>query len=263
MTSPDSLADHPLRRTLAAGDLALGTFVMEFATRALPWLARRAGLDFLVYDTEHGNLSRAEVRDGALGCRAAGVTPVVRVRSGDREQVSPALDAGALGVIVPMTESAEQIAATVDVARYHPAGTRGAAFGLAHDLYDGATPVEGAMASANAAVMVIPQIETARGVEAAEEICAVPGVDLVWMGQLDLSQSLGVPGRLDDSRLLEAMERVAAAAGAHGLPAGRLITDLDDGRRWSEHGYRALAISTDVWLLRDALAQGARALRAP
>ncbi len=119
---PDSLVDHPLRRALAAGELALGTFVMEFATRALPWLARRAALDFLVYDTEHGNLSRAEVRNGVLGCRAAGITPVVRLRSGAREQVSPALDAGALGVIVPMTESAEQIAATVDGPATTPRG---------------------------------------------------------------------------------------------------------------------------------------------
>jgi len=234
---------------------------MEFATRGLPWLAKRAGLDFLIYDNEHGNLTPAEVRDGVLTCRALGITPVVRTRTGERADVSPVLDAGALAVIVPMTESPEQIAATVEAARYHPEGSRGAAFGIAHDLYDNTVGMEQAMAAANAAVMVVPQIETARGLEAADEICSVPGIDLVWMGHGDLSQSLGIPGQFDNPVMVEAVERVAAAASDHGLPAGRLVADPADGHRSSGQGYRALAMATDIWILRDALAGFADDLR--
>jgi len=223
------LTANPLRATMASGGLSLGTFVMEFATRGLPWLAQRGGLDFLIYDNEHGNLSKPEVRAGVLGCRAVGVTPVVRTRTGERAEVSPALDAGALAVIVPMTESPEQIERTIEAARYHPAGSRGAAFGIAHDLYDNTIEPEEAMAAANAEVMVIPQIETARGLEAADEICSVPGVDLVWMGHMDLSQSLGIPGQFDHPLMVEGVERVASAARDHGLPAGRLVPD--PGRR--------------------------------
>jgi 2-keto-3-deoxy-L-rhamnonate aldolase RhmA len=246
---------------MASGGLSLGTFVMEFATRGLPWLAQRAGLDFLIYDNEHGNLSHPEVRAGVLGCRAVGITPVVRTRTGDRAEISPALDAGALAVIVPMTESPEQIAATIEAARYHPDGSRGAAFGIAHDLYDNTVPPEEAMAAANAAVMVIPQIETARGLEAGDEICSVPGVDLIWMGHGDLSQSLGIPGQFEHPLMVEAVERIAAVAGDHDLPAGRLVADPGEGRQSSGQGYRALAMATDIWLLRDALAGFAGELR--
>ncbi len=226
----------------------------------MPWLASRTGLDFLIYDNEHGNLSHAEVREGVLACRAVGVTPVVRTRSAERSEISPVLDAGALAVIVPMTESPDRSPPR----SRPPATTRPAREGppSASRTTSTTTPSRPqAMAAANAEVMVIPQIETARGLEAADEICSVPGVDLVWMGHMDLSQSLGIPGQIDHPRMVEAIERIAATAADHGLPSGRLVAGPDDGRRSHQQGYTALAMASDVWLMRDAMTRFAGQLK--
>lgn len=233
---------------------------MEFATRGMPWIARDAGLDFLVYDTEHGNLSKEEVRNGVLGTRAAGLTPLVRVRSATRGEIGPALDAGALGIIIPMVERPEDVAAAVEYCRYHPDGSRGAAMGLPFHFYDSRPTIE-VMAEANDSVLVIPQVETVAGLDAIHEICAVPNVGLIWVGHGDLAQSMGMPGEFEDPRLVEAMERIGDAAASHGLALGRLIPDAKDAGRWIEHGYIILSVSADIRLMSQVLALNARTVK--
>jgi len=257
----ETATQHPLQRALVTGVPAIGTFVMEFATRGMPWIARNAGLDFLVYDTEHGSLSRSEVRDGVLGTRAAGLSPIVRVRGATRSQIGPVLDAGALGVIIPMTERPEDVADAVEYSRYHPDGSRGAAMGLPFHFYDARPPVE-VMAEANESVLVIPQVETVAGLDAIDEICAVDGVGMVWVGHGDLAQSMGIPGQFGDPSLIDAMARIADVAAAHGLAAGRLIASADDAGTWIERGYSVLSVSADIRLLTQALADSARVVRA-
>jgi 2-keto-3-deoxy-L-rhamnonate aldolase RhmA len=252
---------HPLLQAVRSNVPAIGMFVMEFASRGVPWIAKNAGLDFLVYDTEHGNLSQAEVRDGVLACRAVGISPLVRVRAPRRDDVCPPLDAGALGIIAPMIETPEQAATLADLARYYPNGSRGTCFGIAHDLYDQTKGAVEVMATADADVMVIPQVETAAGVEAIDEIAAVDGVDVIWVGHYDLSQSLGIPGQFEHPSFLAAMEKVAASALAHGKAVARLVPSPSAADDWVPKGYTVLSLSSDVRLLGETLRNGAAELR--
>jgi 2-keto-3-deoxy-L-rhamnonate aldolase RhmA len=244
---------HPLAAAVREGREAYGMFVMEFASRAVPWIAAQEHLDFVMFDGEHGNLSKREVRDGVLACRALGVSPFVRVPTAARWHVSPVLDMGAQAIMIPMVESAEQVAGALEVARYAPEGTRGAAFGLAHDAYAGSRSAREVMAEANQATMIVPLIETRAGVEAAVEICALDGIDLIWVGPVDLTQSLGAPCEFDHPDYLEAMETILGAAASARVAAGLLVNSVADGVSWHERGFRTFALSADVWLMQQRL----------
>lgn len=253
---------HPLADAVRNDRIAYGWFVLEFASRAMPWLTKQAGLDFLMYDCEHGNLSRAEVRDGVLACRALGVTPMVRVPSGDRTHVSPALDMGAQAILLPLAETAEQVQAAIDVAKYAPEGSRGAAFGLPHDLYETHRPAAETMAEANRQAMVVPLIETVKGVENADAICALPGVEVAWVGPVDLTQSLGKPNDFDNPEYIEAMKTIGAAAEKHGVKPALMINSVEGGMKWFESGYKVFACCADIWLLQHRLLELSSQFRA-
>jgi 2-dehydro-3-deoxyglucarate aldolase/4-hydroxy-2-oxoheptanedioate aldolase len=186
--------------------------------------------------------------------------PFVRVPAAERHFVSPVLDVGALGVMVPMVSGADTARRVVEWAKYPPAGTRGVAFGMAHDDYRPLPAVE-AMERANGRTLVIVQIETSEGLENVGEIAEVDGVDVVWVGQSDLTASLGFPGAFDDQRYTQALERVGAAAQAAGKAAGFMCTSPAEGRRMRELGFRALAYWGDGSLYATELRRGIEEIR--
>src|SRR5262249_35894204 len=150
-------------------------------------------------------------------------TPIVRVPSADYHFLARVHDMGARGVMVPMVGTATQAEAIVRACKYPPEGARGAAFGVAHDDFRSGD-VATTMVAANRDNLIITQIETAQGVEHVDEIAAVPGIDVLWIGHFDLSLSLGVPGQFDHPRFVEAIDTVVAAASAHSRPLGILVS---------------------------------------
>jgi 2-dehydro-3-deoxyglucarate aldolase/4-hydroxy-2-oxoheptanedioate aldolase len=167
---------------------------------------------------------------------------------------------GAMGIMVPMVESVEQARRIVESARYPPGGRRGAAFAMAHDDYQ-AGDMAGKIASANSEVLLIAQVETVRGLENVEKIAAVDGLDVIWIGQADLTTSLGIPGQYTHPLFHKAVDRVVAAACLHDKTLGYLALDVDDGRAMLARGFRMLAYGGDLWLYQQALHQGIAALR--
>ena len=119
---------------------------------------------------------------------------MVRVPRGEYHFIARALDVGAMGVMVPMVGTPEEAAHIVACTRYPPHGRRGAAFGFAHDDYQGGDVVA-KMAALHQRTMVIPQIETGEGLDNVEAIAAVPGVDALWIGHFDLTNFMGIPAR--------------------------------------------------------------------
>lgn len=129
-----------VKQKLARDELVVGTFVMEFASPGLARIVAGAGADFVVFDMEHSGWSFETVKQQIANARGAGLMPIVNPRGGHRfAEHELLLDLGALGIMVPHVETAEQAAAIVRGTRYPPAGTRGAAFGVAHDGYRAAT----------------------------------------------------------------------------------------------------------------------------
>ena len=253
------MRENPVKRRLREGGVAVGTFVFEFATTGIPRLAAGAGAEFVVFDLEHTGWSLETLR-GVLATVVPPLVPVVRVPATEYHFIARALDVGAMGVMVPMVETPEQARRIVQAAKYPPAGRRGAAFGVAHDDYRGGDIVA-TMASANAEGLLIAQIETAAGLPNAEAIAAVDGIDVLWVGQSDLTSSLGIPGQFGHPDFVRAVRVVVDAARAHGKAAGFLCADVASGRALLAQGFRALAYGGDLWLYQQALREGISALK--
>jgi 2-dehydro-3-deoxyglucarate aldolase/4-hydroxy-2-oxoheptanedioate aldolase len=253
--------DDGIPQRLADGGTVLGTFVFEFATLGIGRLAASAGAEFVIFDTEHTGWGWETVAAAVATTRPTGAHAFVRVPLAQRSYLSRALDVGATGLVVPMVESAAQAADLVSWSRYPPAGVRGAAFGIAHDDY-AAAGANDYMVRANTSVMLLPQIETAAGLDAVEEIAAVDGIDVLWLGHFDLTNSMGIPGRFDHPDYLAAVDRIAAAATAHGKTAGFMASSPDEAAMMIERGYRILAYGGDLWLYRAALCDGLEKVRA-
>src|SRR5262249_20467830 len=117
------------------------------------------------------------------------------------------------------------------------------------------------IASANSEVLLIAQVETVRGLENVEKIAAVDGIDVIWIGQADLTTSLGIPGQYAHPLFQQAVDRIVAACCAHDKALGYLALDVEDGRSMLARGFRMLAYGGDLWLYQQALRQGIAAIR--
>ena len=177
---------NSVKQKLRDGEAAVGTMVFEFNTSGIGRIIAETGAEFVLFDMEHTGWSIETIRELMATARAADVVPLVRVPATEYHFLARVLDIGAMGIMVPMVETEEQAQRIADSCRYPPVGRRGAAFGVAHDDYTGGD-VLAKMQQANDNVLLIAQIETARGLENVEQIAAVDGIDILWIGQFDLS----------------------------------------------------------------------------
>jgi 2-keto-3-deoxy-L-rhamnonate aldolase RhmA len=251
------MSENAVTRAIEERGLAVGAMLFEFSTTAIMRILAAAGVDFALFDQEHTGWDAGTLQRVLSAGRGTGVYPIARVVRADYPLIAGALDAGARGVMAPMVESAEDARRLVESARYPPLGRRGFGVVMSDDLADGA----GALAERrNRESLVIAQIESPAGIERVEEIVSVPGVDVVWVGQFDLSLGLGVPGRFDHPAYVEAIERLLAACRAHGTPVGQLIGTPQEGAALVAQGFQVLAFA-DVWVFERALRRGIEALR--
>ena len=254
------MRENRVKRRLAEGGVALGTMVFEFNTSGIGRIAAAAGADFVVFDMEHTGWSIETIRMLVATSRAADTVPIVRPPAIQYHLLARPLDVGAMGLFVPMVETEEQAQLIVRSAKYYPQGRRGAAFGIAHDDYQGGDVVT-KMRRANEETILIAQIETAQGVENVEQIAAVDGIDVLWIGHFDLTNSMGIPAQFSHPDYLRAVDRVVAAATRHGKATGMMVPDIETGQRLLAQGFRCLAFSGDLWIYQQALREGLDALR--
>ncbi len=254
------MRDNKVKRALQAGGVALGSMVFEFATPGIARIAAAAGAEFLVFDLEHTGWSMETIRLLMATTGTTDLAPFVRVPATQPHFLSRTLDAGAMGLMIPMVETVEQARLIVQASKYPPLGKRGAAFGVAHDGYVSGD-VAATMRSANAESLLIAQIETATGVDNVEAIAAVEGIDVLWIGHFDLTNSLGIPAQFQHPTYLRAVDRVLAAAQAHGKAAGFMAGSAEEGAALLAKGFRCLAYWGDLWIYGQALRQGLEGIR--
>ena len=211
--------------------------------------AARMGYDYVVVDLQHGVASDPEALAMMQAAEAAGAIPVARVSTNHPMTIGRALDAGALAVIVPMVNSADDARAAVAACRYPPLGSRSygpvAAISRYSDDYARA---------ANEIVCCLVMIETVDALENLDEILSVPGIDGVYVGPVDLSLTLGLPPRPDNSDpvFLDAIDRILAACEQGGIvPAIHADERLAAG--WIERGFRMITVGYDQYSVIDGL----------
>ncbi len=198
------MIQNTTKERLLEGQVVLGCFVRTPDASFAEYVAT-GGWDFLVFDGEHGSVNTSEVANLARASENRGVTPMVRVSSSHSATVLRCLDAGAAGLHFPSMNEPEEARLAVSAAKYPPRGLRGLAGNRSTDW--AITPE--AIGHANDQTLVVVQIETREAVDNIEELCAVDGIDVLFIGPSDLSQSLGVPGDFGHPLLVDAIERVA------------------------------------------------------
>jgi len=229
---------------LRSGEVAMGQMVLELFTPGIGPMLAACGLDFVIYDMEHGRCDIAGVAEMLVSCRGTGITPMARVPDAENAPLSRILDLGAMGVMVPRVETRAQMERIVAELKYAPQGKRGVALGLAHDLYQ----ASGAeyFPEMNAETAVIAIIETVKGFDNLDEIVSVPGLDVAWVGHYDLTVSMGIPCQFEHPRFLEAMDRLAAAAAKNNIACGFLPPTPAAAKHWIGKGFRAISLGSDV-----------------
>jgi 2-keto-3-deoxy-L-rhamnonate aldolase RhmA len=201
----------------------------------------------VIFDMEHGKCDIALLADMIAGCRGSGIFPMARVPDMHFAPLSRVLDIGARGVMVPRVETRAQAEEIVAQLKYAPAGRRGVALGVAHDLYRaGGTEF---FNQANEDTVVILLLETAKAFENLDDIVSVPGVDIAWMGHYDLTVSMGIPAQFEHSRFLEAMDALVSSCHRHGVAPGFLPATPEGAAHWIRKGFRALSLGSDIGVL--------------
>lgn len=248
-----------LRARALNGDLLCGTW-LNLASPLTSELAAQCGFDWLLIDREHGAgddetlLHQMQAIDTTLAC------PIVRVTENEPFLIKRVLDLGAGGVMVPYVNTADEARRVVASVRYPPQGTRGVArftraagFSRDFDAY---------FANANANLLTIVQIETVEAVENAAQIAAIDGVDVLFVGPLDLSVNLGVAGQLGHPDFRAAIQKVIAAAKSAGKVSGTLLGAADQIAPASADGYTFLAVGSDGGMVANGMKTLADAFRA-
>jgi 2-keto-3-deoxy-L-rhamnonate aldolase RhmA len=254
------MADDTLKAQARRRDLKVGHFIVEFATPGIGYMLKNAGCEFVLFDTEHSGFHFETIKATLRYFEAARLPAIVRVPSKEYHHIARAADMGAEGIMLPMVNDAQEAKAILDCMKYTPAGQRGVALGVAHDLYAGGAVMD-KLAGANERTTFFAQIETRAGVENADAIAATEGVDCLWVGHFDLSASLGIPGQFEHQDFLDAIDAVTRACRRHGKATGRLVPDVDTGVAYNAKGFDFICYSGDVWAYQAAVKAGVDGIR--
>ncbi len=193
------------RERLEAGEVSVGIGIRLARTSDIATMMKTAGMDWLFIDLEHGPLTLDQTAQISVAALTAGIAPLVRVPKGEIAMATRALDGGALGIVMPSCESADEAREIVDRLHYPPEGRRSVVGGLPQIGFGGA-PMGEVAAAMNDAMLVAVMLE----------IAAVDGVDIVMIGTNDLAAASGIPGQVGHEQIVANYETVAAACRKHG-----------------------------------------------
>ena len=246
--------------SLGKPTLKVGAFLIEFVSPGIGEICKAAGCDFAVLDMEHTGFTYETVKSVVKYMHAADLPLIVRIPSREYHDIARALDVGADGVMLPMVSTVEEAKHIVKSAKYHPEGMRGVAMGLAQDRFR-ASPMADAFRNNNKRTILALQIENVAGVEAADAIAALDGVDILWVGHWDLSVSLGIPGQIEHPEFRKAIERVNLACRKHGKSMARVAISVEQSVELYREGFDVQTFQSDVAILKGGMTKGISAMR--
>ncbi|MEO2016371.1 MAG: aldolase/citrate lyase family protein [Fuerstiella sp.] len=237
--------------------LLAGTFLNLGSPTAVE-IAADTGFDWLLIDLEHGSGSAADLRSMLLACRGSSAASIVRIRSVDADTVKFVMDSGAAGIMFPYVSTVAEAKRAVDCIKYPPLGSRGVAGAIRatnfgrdwHQYFN----------DANDNSLVIVQIETPEAVEASADIAAIDGVDVLFVGPLDLSVNLGFPGDFTQPRFVEALKKVVKSCSDHGKTPG-ILTKTGFEQQHKDLGFKFTAVGSDSLAVVQAMEANLATLR--
>ncbi|MGY6565100.1 4-hydroxy-2-oxoheptanedioate aldolase [Halomonas sp. KM-1] len=247
-------AGNPFKQALAEGRAQVGLW-LSMGDAYSAELCATAGFDWLLIDNEHAPNDVRSTLAQLQAVAAYGGHPVVRALQGEAAAIKQLLDIGAQTLLIPMVDTPQQAAAMVAATRYPPEGIRGVGAGVARVSRWNGRPDYVQYANDEACLLV--QAETTIALDNLEAICAVEGVDGVFIGPADLAASMGHLGNPGHPKVQAAIEAAIHTIVACGKAAGTLTSDVDQARRFLELGATFVAVGLDVTLLAQAVRQRA------
>jgi 2-keto-3-deoxy-L-rhamnonate aldolase RhmA len=244
------MRDNELKKKLQRGETVIGPFMCA-SHGSFVEVVGLAGFDFAILDMEHGPLEVQTVEELCRAAHGVNLTPIVRVRKNDGPQIQRALDIGSGGVQVPQIETKEDAELAVRSAKYQPWGMRGLSFYTRAGDYT-INGIAGLTDRLNQEQLLIVHVEGKRGLENLDEIIKVPHIDVIFLGPYDLSQSFGIPGQVDDPRVVKGMETATAKIRAAGKVTGTFASNAQRAKRWMDAGIQYISISVDVGIFAEA-----------
>ena len=221
----------------------------------------KAGFDFAILDNEHGPNSIRETFTLITAAKAAGMHPVVRVGKLDDITIQRILDLGVSGVQIPQIQSGEDARKVRHFSKFHPKGKRGmCAYVMAAD--GGLMDKNDYFTSQNEDVAVIIHIEGTEGIENLDDIIAVDDIDVIFIGPYDLSQSLGIPGQVNDPKCIAAIKTIVEKCQAKNKDMGIFADNVETAKRYKDLGVKYISISVDVGIFGKACKELADNLKA-
>lgn len=239
-----------IREKVLAGEFLAGVWC-NLASSLTAEIAASAGYDWLLIDQEHGPGDNETLMGQLQAVGQRSCAPIVRIVWNEMPRFKRALDLGAMGIMVPYVQTVADAEKAVSYMRYPPEGLRGAAispratgYGVHFDSY---------YSEANRKLLSVHQIETARAVENVQDIARVDGVDVLFVGPLDLSLSVGMPKRFEDPEYRKLLSKVALCAKEAGKAAGILLPSIRLVDMVHEMGYTFIAVSSDSGMVVEGM----------
>jgi 4-hydroxy-2-oxoheptanedioate aldolase len=233
------LLENTTKRKLRDGETVYGCFMRQAEPTLAEFIAMQ-GMDFMIFDGEHGSLEARDIEGLSRACELHGVTPIARVSTNQPSVILRFLDAGAHGVQVPWVNTAAEVEQAVQSAKYGPRGLRGLA-GSRQGGWGLTEPLGEYTQRSNRETMVVIHIETAAAAAAVEEYIAIDDVDVLFIGPTDLSHSLGHPGNPAHPDVVKVMDRVTAAVVASDKTLGIFVGTGKAAADWHAKGARYIA----------------------
>ena len=227
---------------------------VNFSSPQIVEMMGTMGFDCLWLGNEHLWADVSRIDHMILAARASGMDAMIRRTMGGYDDLLQPLEMGVHGFMIPRVRSVEYIKEVVDYVKFPPEGRRGLD-GVNADADFGLLPLEEYLARANRETFIVAQIEDREALPLIDEIAAVPGVDVLFIGHGDLSLSLGIPGQVRDDRILTAIDHVAAACRKHGKHAGIPARDAEDAAALMERGFRFFTCPGDYSFVRRGFEQ--------
>ncbi len=236
-----------IKQALKQGQVVMGPFV-RISSPDLVEIFGEAGFDFIIIDQEHGPLSTETASNLVRACDLVGMAAIIRVPDNQPWMIQHALDIGALGVQVPQVGTAADMERVVRSAKFAPDGSRGVCRNVRAARYSARDRFK-YFAESNRDTVVVVHIEGQEGVENLGKILQVPGLDVIFLGPYDLSQSLGLPGQVDHPKVQSTMEEVIRMCRRTGVAVGTFADNVEAARRWIDLGVQYMAIGVDTSLI--------------
>lgn len=244
------MSKNILKDSLLQGKTVFGPFC-KIQDPAIVEIAALSGFDFVIIDMEHGPYSIESLQNMLRAAEARGITPVVRVTENSETLILRTLDVGAKCIQVPQICTKDDAMRLVKSTLFYPKGERGMCRYVRAAQYTNISGLDH-FGKSNDSILTIIHIEGMEGIENLKDILEVDGIDVIFLGPYDLSQSCGVPGQVDHEKVVNSMKAAVELAKEYDKAVGTFTESAEKAKMWKSIGVQYISYAVDVGIVMDA-----------